>query len=98
MTVKLRYKAPEGDRSELIARTVRSDGSARFPTGDFQFAAAVASFGMLLRGSRHEGRITWDRIREQAEAGRGVDRNGYRAELIRLVNEAKALSAAHASR
>jgi Ca-activated chloride channel family protein len=98
MTVKLRYKSPEGDRSELISRSVRSDGSARAPTGDFQFAAAVAAFGMKLRGSHHGDQLGWDRIRQEAEAGRGVDRNGYRAELIRLVKEAQALSTTHASR
>src|SRR5262249_23093236 len=62
MTVKVRYKAPEGDRSELLTRVVRGDGGACLPSGDFQFAAAVASFGLLLRGSPNEGLASWDLV------------------------------------
>jgi Ca-activated chloride channel family protein len=45
LTVKIRYKAPDGDRSSLITQPVRAGGSTR----DLPFAAAVAEFGMLLR-------------------------------------------------
>ncbi len=53
---------------------------------------------MKLRGSHHADQLSWDRIREEAEAGRGVDRKGYRAELVRLVKVAQTLGTTHASR
>jgi Ca-activated chloride channel family protein len=59
---------------------------------DMAFAAAVASFGMLLRGSDQAGSATWDTVLALAERGRGEDRDGYRAEFLRLAEVAKGLS------
>jgi len=59
---------------------------------DARFAAAVAAFGMLLRGSASAGDASWDSVLALAEAGRGADQDGYRAEFIRLVQVAKGLS------
>ena len=52
LTLKLRYKHPDGDESRLLEFPV-TDGGASFgrASADFNFAAAVASFGMLLRDS-----------------------------------------------
>ncbi len=52
LTVKLRYKKPESDKSELLERAVVDDGKQfANASADFKFAAAVAEFGMLLRDS-----------------------------------------------
>ena len=56
---------------------------------DFQFAAAVASFGMLLRNSEHKGTATYNSVLEIATAARGSDVHGYRAELLEMVRCAK---------
>ena len=92
MTVKLRYKAPDGDTSKLIEVPVidpgpRLDGV----TPDFKFAAAVASFGMLLRESPYRGSSTFDSVLALAQEGKGGDKEGYRTEFIQLVGLAKAL-------
>ena len=89
MTVKLRYKAPDGDTSRLMAVPV-TDRSAE-PTGNLGFAAAVAEFGFMLRKSEHKGDSTWASARELARRHRGEDPDGYRAEFIRLVDLAAAL-------
>ena len=47
LTVKARYKEPEGEVSALIEEAVRPGGRVRH----LPFAAAVAEFGLLLRGS-----------------------------------------------
>ncbi len=53
MTVKLRYKEPDGDTSKLIEMPIVDGGLALADASDdFVFAASVASFGMLLRGAR----------------------------------------------
>jgi len=52
MTVKLRYKEPDGDTSKLIEMPVTDTGLALADASDdFVFAASVVSFGMLLRGA-----------------------------------------------
>ncbi len=92
LTVKLRYKAPDGDTSRLLAVAVREgdDGDSE----DVRFAAAVAAFGMLLRDSEHKGTATYAQVLELAKAGLGPDPGGARAEFIRLVETARDLAGA----
>jgi Ca-activated chloride channel homolog len=92
LTVKLRHKKPDGDKSELIERAV-TDGDAKFESAsaDFKFAAAVAEFGMVLRDSEHKGNGTFGAVLEWAQEGKGSDGNGYRAGFIELVRKAQAL-------
>ncbi|MEL6770865.1 MAG: von Willebrand factor type A domain-containing protein [Bacteroidota bacterium] len=97
--VKLRYKQPDGDTSALLTHAVRpADTPMARASADTQFAAAVAGFGMLLRGSDHAGDATYETVLALARDGRGGDPNGYRGEFIRLVETAGALQNAQASR
>jgi Ca-activated chloride channel family protein len=90
MTVKLRYKQPDGDTSRLISVAVKNgDGSL---TDNVGFASAVAAFGMLLRKSEHRGTATYAEAIALARRHRGRDESGYRAEFVRLVELAEALS------
>ena len=90
MTVKLRYKEPSGSTSRLIARTV--GGETASPSESFRFASAVAGVGMLLRDSEYKGSATWQSLLALARGARGGDREGYRAEFIRLVETMDLLS------
>ncbi|MCE5277532.1 MAG: von Willebrand factor type A domain-containing protein [Planctomycetaceae bacterium] len=92
LTLKLRYKAPDGDTSKLLSFAIKDEGKD-FPKADadMQFAAAVASFGMLLRDSQYKGAYTLDAVLELARAVKGPDAEGYRAEFIKLVEMAKSL-------
>jgi Ca-activated chloride channel family protein len=90
MTVKLRYKEPEGDTSRLLSVAVRqADEAALSPR--LAFASAVAGFGMLLRDSEYKGTLDYPGVRELASRGAGPDPFGYRAEFARLVTSAEAL-------
>jgi len=92
MTVKLRYKSPDGDLSKLIEVPVK-DAKTKIQdtTKDFQFAAAVTGFGLLLRDSEHRGTLTWEQVRNLAIAGKGEDPLGYRGEFIQLIDKANGL-------
>ncbi|GHA58001.1 vWA domain-containing protein [Pontibacter akesuensis] len=93
LTLKLRYKAPDGKQSKLITSTVSTRAVAARATSDnFRFAAAVAAFGMLLRESEFKGNASFAQVLELAEGARGADKEGYRAEFIRLVNSRTLLS------
>jgi Ca-activated chloride channel family protein len=93
LTVKLRYKEPGGDVSKPLNVGV-PDSAASFQnaSADFKFAAAVAEFGMLLRGSRYRGQSSFDGALELARASAGADLRGYRTEFVRLVETARGLS------
>ncbi len=93
LTLKLRYKQPDGQTSQLLEFPVR-DGDKAYSQAsqDFKFAAAVASFGMILRQSPYQGNGTLDAVLELAEEGKGSDPHGYRGEFLELVKRAGALT------
>ena len=92
LTLKLRFKQPDGNSSKLLEYPmIDRDSTYTRASRDFKFAAAVASFGMLLRDSEHKGTSTFDGIAELAEEAKGKDTEGYRAEFLNLVMKAKML-------
>ena len=92
MTVKLRFKKPDGDKSELIDFPV-SDENQKLKDSEpeFRFATAVASFGLLLRDSSYRGDLTWEQVRQLALGAKGEDPNGYRGEFIQLIDKARGI-------
>ena len=91
VTLKLRYKKPKKRKSILLEEIVKlSDYLDPSSVSDnFEFSAAVASFGMLLRDSKFKGTSNWDTTIGLAQAGKGNDEEGYRGEMIRLIKTAK---------
>jgi Ca-activated chloride channel family protein len=91
MTVRLRYKQPaeeEGIEFHVPAGVPAEDSPG---SEDFQFAASVAGFGMLLRGSEYSGEATFELIENLARSGLGQSDDTYRHEFIRLIDTAKLL-------
>lgn len=92
LTLKLRYKEPDGVESRLIEFPLKERGGQfNSASKDFQFAAAVASFGMILRGSQHRGSGSASAVAEIAAGSIGEDPNGLRAEFVDLVRRAEKL-------
>jgi Ca-activated chloride channel family protein len=89
LTVKIRYKEPEGDRSELIETTLTDREITTKPTPDFNFATAVAAFAMKLRQSPDAGDIPWSSIQSLARESLGEDVGSHRAEFLTLVEKTK---------
>jgi Ca-activated chloride channel family protein len=95
MTVKLRYKQPDGDTSKLITRAIDAEELRELrPSDNLQFASAVAEFGLLLRDSEYKGKASYSDVLQRAKAAKGSDTEGYRAEFIRLVEKAELLDPA----
>jgi len=89
MTVKVRYKQPGAESSQLVTvPVVVRAGAAASNAG---FAAAVAEFGMLLRDSPFKAEATWADVARLAREHRGADPDGYRAEFARLAELAASL-------
>ncbi len=92
VTVKLRHKKPDGDKSELTERSFVDNGSKfEDATPDLKFAAAVAEFGMILRDSQYKGEGTIGSVIEWAQEGKGRDTAGYRAGFIELARKMQTL-------
>lgn len=89
--LKIRYKLPDENESKLIEQPI----GLRMPAAnarlerDVQFSTAVAGFAQLLRGGTYTGKLRYDDIIEQADAARGGDDNGRRAEFVKLVRKAR---------
>ncbi len=93
MTLKLRYKQPDGDVSKLIESRVKGeDIKTEKLSENFNFSASVAQFGMLLRDSEFKGSATFANTMELAKKAKGKDEDGYRAEFIKLIEIAELLS------
>ncbi len=91
--LRLRYKEPSSDTSQLITTAVSDEGKSIYDaTPDSQFAAAIAEFGMLLRHSRYKGSATYADVLALSRAMRGSDLQGYREEFLRMVETSRALS------
>lgn len=93
LTVKLRYKEPDGSESKLISQVV-TYVSRNFNDASetFRFSASVAEWGMLLRNSPYKGSSTYGSVLTLAKNSKGKDTEGYRAEFIRLVEASELLS------
>jgi Ca-activated chloride channel family protein len=91
--IRLRYKEPKGETSKLLESQIVDNGTSAYAaSADMQFAAAVAEFGMLLRNSPHKGTAKFADVAALARAARGADLEGYREELLRMVDTGRALS------
>ena len=89
MTIKFRYKNPDGDKSMLIVHTVADKTNDLTETSvNFRFVSAVAQFGMLLRNSEFKQQASYEKTYSLAKNAIGQDTEGYRAEFLQLVRGA----------
>jgi Ca-activated chloride channel family protein len=92
LTLKLRYKEPDADQSQLIEVSLKDEGKPfESADPDFRFAASVASFGMLLRDSPYKGEADYATVLAWAKGGGSNDESGLRTEFLRLVQSARSL-------
>ncbi len=90
MTIKFRYKQPDGDKSKVESVVVKDKPLSEANTStDFRFAAAVAEYGMLLRDSQFKQDSKIEQVITMAKKAKGDDNNGYRAEFIRLAESTR---------
>jgi len=90
LTIKVRYKQPDGSTSKLLEKPVRGNQASIEEVSDnFRFAASVVEFGMILRESEYKGNSTLESAARLARSAKGEDEDGYRAEMIRLISTVK---------
>lgn len=92
LTIKVRYKQPDGLTSKLLEKPVRSNSRSIGEVSDnLRFAAAVVEFGMILRESEFKGTATLEGAAKLARSAKGEDEDGYRSELVRLIETARSM-------
>jgi Ca-activated chloride channel family protein len=84
LTIKLRYKEPDGESSRKMEFPV-IDNKTNMVSSDFRFAAAVAMFGQLLGNSQFKGNANYGKVISLAKTALDNDEQGYRREFVRLV-------------
>ncbi len=89
-TIKFRYKEPDENTSKEL-RHVITDEEKNFDaaTENTRWAATVALFGMVLKESKYKGTASYDDVLKMAAGSVGTDVEGYRAEMVKLVKQAK---------
>ena len=86
MTVKFRYKRPDGNESKLIVHPMVDENISLEKTSDnFRWSASVAAVGMLLRDSEYVKDFSFQEAVQLAQRSRGADLNGYRIEFINMI-------------
>ncbi|WP_440982612.1 vWA domain-containing protein, partial [Shinella sumterensis] len=85
--LKMRWKKPDSDTSELVTMPV-TDGNVvpdlDAASADVRFSVAVAAFGQKLKGVSALQDYAYGSILGLAEAAKGNDPFGYRAEFVKL--------------
>jgi len=93
MTLKLRYKEPDGTVSKLITSRIKeSEIKKNELSENFNFATSVIEFGLLLRKSEYKASSNYKQVLQRAKKAKGADEDGFRAEFIKLVEIAEVLS------
>jgi Ca-activated chloride channel family protein len=86
--LKLRYKQPGEKDSRLIETPVRED-TRDIPLSETLFAASVASFGQMLKGTNYLGEWDLEAAENLARENMGADRFGYRSEFLTILRLAQ---------
>ncbi len=93
LNLKLRYKKPNEDTSNLIVNPLKDENIKLEKTSDnFRFSAAVAEFGMLLRNSEYKSNASYNQVIALVKDSKGKDSEGYRAEFLKLVESCQLMS------
>ena len=91
LTVKLRYKQPDGDTSKLISQVVNIEQIGQPVSDDFAFISALAEFSLLMRGSELAPQANWKSLIERAKSSVANNPSSERSEFLDLAKKAAVL-------
>ena len=92
MTIKFRYKRPQGDTSvEMVQEVAFNPQPLDQTSSNFRFASSVALFAMQLNNSKFTKQTNWDTVLLLAKNAIGEDKENYRKDFVQLVEKAKEL-------
>ncbi len=86
LTVNIRYKEPDGEKSILKEYPVDKSMVSRYMSDDMSWAAGVAQIGMILKDSEYAGDSSLRDVLYRMENTKGADSDEYRREFLYLYN------------
>ncbi len=92
LTLKVRYKEPEGTvsaKQEFVLKKADQNSGTEIDR-DLHWASAVAEFGLLLRQSNMAPHADWGNMIERAAVSAGGD--AYRLECVQMMRKAAGLA------
>ena len=89
--VRLRYKSPNEDKSQLIERPVLTSSKVSWAQAgqDMYWATAAASFAFKLQGRSDIPQLSWDDLISMAKQGNTQDKYGQKQEMLALLEKAR---------
>ena len=87
LTLSVRYKEPDGDTSELLEYQIGNNEYTKDPSDNFNFAAGVAEFGMVLHDSEYIGDGNLEDTYKLLKSVKDTDE--YQDEFIYMINRLK---------
>jgi len=91
MFVKIRYKKPDENRSNLMEVSVKDN--SQVASNNLRFASAVAAFGMVLRNSALKGNCNYKLVTSLATGSIDSSSDAFKKEFLELVKKAEQLKA-----
>lgn len=91
LTINIRYKEPDGNKSRLISVPVTDKVYTKVMPKNLTFASSVAAFGMILRDSEFKGNASLDMVLELLKEY-NYSNDEYKDEFISLVKMMKRYS------
>lgn len=88
LTLKIRYKEPDGATSKELEKAVKASFSDSMPE-NLAFAATAAQFAMLLKDSEYAGTTTYGDLAERLNTRPEVLDDEYKNELVTLIERAQ---------
>lgn len=85
LTVNIRYKEPEGDKSTLLSYPVDASSEHDSMSENMSWAAGVAQFGMILKDSEFKGTSTVSEIKGRLGDLRSVRDDEYKEEFLYML-------------
>ena len=86
LKLNLRYKKPGTENSLLLSYSKDPSNLVKMKN-DFYWALSVSAFGQKLRNSEYMKTMPYSDILKLAKSSKGDDKNGYRAEMIQLLQQ-----------
>lgn len=92
LTVKIRYKEPDGEESRLMEYPVDATRYSAVMSDNMKFASAVAEAGMLMKKSQYVGSGSYEDALARLAEIPGLSQDEYKYEFYYMVQAASSLS------
>ena len=85
LTVSIRYKEPDGEKSKLLEVAVTDDAYSDEMSNDLSWAAGVAEVSQILRDSEYKGESDYDTVYNRLKKDPRILQDDNRAQFLYMI-------------